>query len=296
MKKTILIKKSQTIGIVLLFIGTWILPSVTSDLVDVAIVFGSTTVSSSESDKKSVEVTVRICGLRGISNHSVLLSEEDEERFDEIFDGLRNKLDKVVGREKFLDVNKEVIIELNKLGLLGNTTMRCILNRAPKVLLNKPYLISGETTNTSFMPHVYRLLNNLLELCYELELWRLAWIIEYSGIFLDVPLYYIFLLWNSLPFYLQGTIALGETYDPPGRGPKSKYPARGWINVQYQNELPHNYTGEMFGKLESIKMLEVGLGVNAYHIGIKGFHGISIKKGGSQYYVGSASQFAINQK
>jgi hypothetical protein len=99
-------RKWLAVGIILLFIGVSVAPSINQCVV-----------KASQNDDL-VEVITQACGIKGYGDNTVKLTRQQTREIDRLFESLNNKLDKTTSREESVRVYNEVIIELSRNGLL----------------------------------------------------------------------------------------------------------------------------------------------------------------------------------
>jgi len=99
-------KKLLTIGIILLFIGVAVAPSINSTVVK----------ASTENDL--VEVTSQACGIQGFRNTTVKLTKQQYQNLEQYLVDFRARLNQTTTREEAVPIFKEAVVELNKYGLL----------------------------------------------------------------------------------------------------------------------------------------------------------------------------------
>ena len=98
-------KKLLAVGVIVLFLGLAIAPSINANI------------SKASIDSELVEITTEVCGING-GKHTVSLSKEDAEEVDLLFKSIRAQLNNAESREKVVEIFKKAIIELDKYGLL----------------------------------------------------------------------------------------------------------------------------------------------------------------------------------
>ena len=101
-------KKLLVIGVIGLFLGLAIAPSINANV-----------------SKKSelVEVTTEICGLGG-GKHTVQLTKEEAREVEQLIADIERRLDEVETREEAVEVFNEAVVELDKFGLLGELSVK----------------------------------------------------------------------------------------------------------------------------------------------------------------------------
>jgi hypothetical protein len=99
-------KKSLSIGIILLFIGVAVIPSINS------------TVVKASSDNDLVKVTSQACGIQGFGNTTVKLTKEQYQNLERYLVDFRARLNQTSTRGEGVPIFKDAVVELNKYGLL----------------------------------------------------------------------------------------------------------------------------------------------------------------------------------
>ena len=96
-------KKQLAVGVIVLFLGLAIAPSINANV-------------SRESEL--VAITTEICGLDG-GKHTVQLTQEEAKEVEQLIDDIERSLDEVETREEAGEVFNYAVVELDKYGLLG---------------------------------------------------------------------------------------------------------------------------------------------------------------------------------
>jgi len=251
-----MIRKCLAIGIILLFVGVTIAPTINFN-----------TVKASQDDDL-VEVTTQACGINGFGNTTVKLTRAHYQNLESYLVEFRARLNQTSTREEAIPIFKDAVVELDKYGLLPKgmsveRAQRLIVDRFfnerfMKVLENvykknqknmdsgsNVYcLIFGEGTNTYFIgvPLLPIKLFSMITLGYTTSGWFVYWEEDYDT---DGELISVGLLGRkSASGYLQGDI-----FDIP-------IPR---LSALYE-----------------------------YHVGVIGFTGISLGALGYHFYFGSS--------
>jgi hypothetical protein len=98
--------KCLAIGIILLFIGVAVAPSINQSIVT----------ASQEDDL--VEVTTQACGIQGYGDTTVKLTREQYQDLGQYLVEFRARLNQTTTREDAVPIFKEAVVELDKYGLL----------------------------------------------------------------------------------------------------------------------------------------------------------------------------------
>ena len=99
-------KKWLTVGIILLFVGVTIAPTINFN-----------TVKATQEDD-FIEVTSQACGIKGYKDTTVKLTREQYAEIQKLFDEVQAQLDATNTIEDALPIYYNAIVELNKYGLL----------------------------------------------------------------------------------------------------------------------------------------------------------------------------------
>jgi hypothetical protein len=98
-------RKWLAIGIILLFIGVAVAPSINFSVV-----------KASQDDL--VEVTAQACGIQGFENTTVKLTREQYQNLEEYLVEFRARLNQTTTREEAFPIFKDAVVELDTYGLL----------------------------------------------------------------------------------------------------------------------------------------------------------------------------------
>ncbi len=238
-------KKILAIGVILLFIGIAVAPSINQSFV------------TASQDDDLVEVTTQSCGIQGYGNTTVKLTREQYQELEEYLVEFRARLNQTSTREEVIPVFKEAVVELDKYGLLPRglsekqiikLILRLNEQRLPVLDANYFCLVSGKTTNTlSYGPLatvaddilllIFLLLSNPRHLSGTLFgdfiewLLNILWIIKETIMTISAGLFFI-MLWTGGLFSVYSPIGLltlltfGYT---TGNYENEKYPSSGWV-------------------------------------------------------------------
>jgi len=100
-----MIRKWLAIGIILLFLGVAIAPTINFNTV------------KASTDDDLVEVTTQACGIQGYGNTTVKLTREQYQDLEEYLVEFRARLNQTSTREEAVPIFKDVVVELDKYGL-----------------------------------------------------------------------------------------------------------------------------------------------------------------------------------
>jgi len=292
-------KKLLATGIIFLFIGVAIAPSINS------------TVVKTSNDKDLVEVTSQACGIQGFGNTTVKLTKQQYQNLEQYLVDFRARLNQTSTREEAIPIFKDAVVELNKYGLLPTgmsvrAVQRLIVNRfqflqqflepddnknhvGSDVKENRYCLITGKTGNTFYesgmmvfvekildwLPHEFYTLFPLFDVILFLMSVLLTWI---NPLALAYRMYLGIVTWDAEIHYIYG-------YDP----------ALGWIYTRGTNGTV-SYNGTLYGYLPYKMGLYGGLGFVERDTfgGVEGFTGIKLLLPRLySFYLGSAMRVAI---
>jgi hypothetical protein len=97
-------KKLCAIGIIFLFIGVAVAPSINSSVV--------------KTSDDLIEVTSQACGIQGFGNTTVKLTKQQYQDLAQYLVDFRARLNQTTTREEAIPLFKDAVVELNKFGLL----------------------------------------------------------------------------------------------------------------------------------------------------------------------------------
>ncbi len=309
-------KKILAIGIIFLFIGITIAPSINQSVV------------KASTDDDLVEVTTQTCSIKGYGNTTVKLTREQYQNLERYLMEFRARLNQTSTREEAVPLFKDAVVELDTYGLLPKgmsvrAVQRLIVNRfqsvqqftdpddnknhvSSDVKENQYCLITGMTGKTyydtglwiffmnnlekiaSFMDTVFQAIPDFL---HNISTTLFVLFIEMFA-FVSVPLAWINPIALAYMMYF-GTVTWDTETHPYIMG---YAPASGWIYTKGRNGTV-TYNGTMYGYLPYEKTLwGGGLGfveTDAYG-GVEGFTGIKLLLPRlNTFYIGSAKRVAI---
>lgn len=99
-------KKIFAVGIIILFIGVAVAPSISQNI----------TKASHEDDR--VVVTTQTYGIRGYEDTTITFSEEQYQELEQYLDTFRDQLSQISTRGEVITLYKEAVVELDRYGLL----------------------------------------------------------------------------------------------------------------------------------------------------------------------------------
>jgi len=283
-----MIKKSLAVGVILLFFGVAVAPSINFSVVKAV------------SDNELIEVTSEACGIKGFGNTTVKLTKQQYQDLQNYLVKFRDKLNTTTTREEAVPIFKEAVVELDKYELLpkgmnvdqaqklvtGPYQNKNILKLQEKLLHN--HLMALDNNSNYFCliaGNTFR--SGVIALSSVISVGMLflsSTVLGYLAMLEQVPLIYYFLLF---PFYCLWFFALLSIFFPATifsvitlgeSNPLTGYnPASGWIFSFGLNTLKI-WNGSFFGDI-----LAVPIGT-AKHIGVVGFSGLKLTIPETNFY------------
>jgi len=149
-----MISKWLAFGIILLFVGVTIAPSINFQVV------------KASTDDDLVEVTTQACGIQGYGDTTVKLTREQYQHLESYLVDFRARLNQTTTREEAVPIFKDAVVELDKYGLLpkGMSVERAqrlvsydLMKNTPKlqsriVGMNFLCLVTGQLNYADFVP------------------------------------------------------------------------------------------------------------------------------------------------
>jgi hypothetical protein len=136
-------RKWLAIGIILLFIGVTVAPSINQSIVT----------ASQEDDL--VEVTTQACGIQGYGDTTVKLTRQQYQDLEEYLVEFRARLNQTTTREEAVPIFKDAVVELHKYGLLPKGMS---VEQAQK-------LVTGRFQKSSMKENIKGLANETNSMC-----------------------------------------------------------------------------------------------------------------------------------
>ncbi|UCD13941.1 MAG: hypothetical protein JSW60_00550 [Thermoplasmatales archaeon] len=101
------IKKSISIGVILILLsGIVFVPSINANL------------DKLYDERKLIEITTEVSGLKGVKTHSVKLTQQEVNELGDLFETIKERLDGVETRGESVEIFNWAILKLNENGLL----------------------------------------------------------------------------------------------------------------------------------------------------------------------------------
>lgn len=132
------VRKCLAVGIILLFIGIAVAPSINFNTV------------KASTDDDLVEITTEACGIQGFGNATVKLTREQYRNLEQYLVDFRARLNQTSTREEAVPIFKEAVVELDKYGLLPKGMS---VQKAEKI-------VTGEYLNKKTITAIQKLTKN----------------------------------------------------------------------------------------------------------------------------------------
>jgi hypothetical protein len=305
LKKRLMKRKCLAVGIILLFIGIAVAPSI-----------NSTAVKTSD-DNDLVEVISQACGIKGFGNTTVKLTKEQYQNLEQYLATFRARLNQTTTKEEAIPIFKEAAAELNTYGLLPKgmsvrqaqklVTSSYASHQGSRLLEKIPHrnaltqnkvdnrfcLVAGSTNNNYiFGPIKSSLFIALLLLMDTIEiialtldslgLQRLAALCIVVDDFLD----FLWIPVRVIPAEIGGAVTFGSTYNEWEVGPHY-YASNGWVFTQGLQGM-QSLNGSFYGTIRE--------GTLGFYWGLTGFTGIVIRPWGTgrMLFLGSAFRAGLS--
>jgi hypothetical protein len=305
-------KKILAFGIILLFIGVAIAPSINISVV------------KASNDNDLVEVTTQACGIKGYGNTTVKLTREQYQNLGQYLVEFRARLNQTSTREDAVPIFKEAVVELDKYGLLPKGMsveqgqklvigryQKSVLYRVLEKTLVKNQMIDLNTSN--FLCLIYCNTDGIISVGPFLHsINRIyCWMTEYSLIFmilytllygheflfniaysiwasiyvpLEILFYSGFAITSLIPVKVFNTLTLGGYVFNPNTGFYEHKPTNGWVDTFGLNGIKIFQNQPLWGHLFLFPIY-----YNYYYFpGILGFTGIQITSEERMIHLGSA--------
>jgi len=279
-------RKWLVVGIILLFIGVSLAPSINQSVV------------TASQDDDLVEVTTQACGIKGYRDTTVKLTKQQYQELEQYLIDFRARLNQTSTREEAIIIFKEAVVELDKYGLL------------PKGMSVKTVqkLVVGPIQNIKYKNLIQKsskcLPRNGIEntLCLVAGLTSQTYPLGFIGVFKNI-LEIFFFLWlvglqsgfqHPLPFQMFGPVAFGyEFWQIHGKGDGIN-PAHGWITAVGSNGLTQ-MRGPFYGGLYKD---EFGVGPSYWdiYVGMNSFTGLTIGLHGVRLFLGFTLHLSLSEK
>lgn len=286
MDKILILKKSLSVFVILLLIGVTFSLSINSKVIK-------------NNDENLVKIEVEICGTKD-NRYAVLISKEDIENVDKLFEDIRSRLEKGADTK---EVFNDAVIQLERYGLLKGIRVKeaqtLVTNNKNKVKTNQLGM-NNENYDCEIVGTAYGRFYSSTLLCDKLVTFLLenAKLFDPTGKFVGyiyrmankIRTYcfiYDFFKSNFIPVRYSTDISLGYCHFYNEGKEYDCRPTNGWIWTNGTNGVK-SWEGDMFGKAGA-RIIDYWDGSNHNYIGVKEFTGICF---GGKYF-GHASHVKI---
>jgi hypothetical protein len=279
-------KKGLVVGVILLFVGVAIAPTVTSS-------------------NELIDVTVEAYGIGGAQPHTVQLTQQEADEMKILFDGIEQSLSNAQSRKEANTIVENAIVELDKYGLLGDLTVQ----QAQQLIIGDEYqqrllerldekfhngifkanylcLITGHLSTTCcFGPFVY--IAELLGLEY--------YNVDFPvilGLLMIICFWYIMPIILTLsPIHCSAIVTAGWYWDE-WWAPEHFIPAQGKIITFGLTGLKYWSGDDLYGNASKFDLIHYIGGpynrVNIFYPAFLPYMGITVDSEGSLYFLGFA--------
>jgi len=303
-------RKWLAVGIILLFIGVAVAPSINFNVV------------KASDDNDLIEVTTQACGISGFEDHTMKLTQQQYETLKQYLVNFRVRLNAMTSREDAVPIFKEAVVELNKYGLLpkgmsveqaqkvifhgylnqqGMSLLQKINQRNQKASSNESNnfcLVAGSTNQTVFTGVLFTslystaFLTSLLGASFDnLGFLFLALLANAIDITCWILAYFLLLLSSTLtsPLPIGGIAMFGKRVSH-GEGPNLYYPSQGWVWTRGLNG-QKKWNGSFVGDVYFFNGIE-----EKYYMGAIGFSGFTMKRisNGEVLFLGTALRITVD--
>jgi hypothetical protein len=105
-------KKGLAVGIIILFVGVAVASGITFKT------DSSNTMQTEVSNDELVKISISICKINSVEDYEVSLTQQQVEELDNLVDNIKPELDKVETRVETVRLFRDIILSLDKLGML----------------------------------------------------------------------------------------------------------------------------------------------------------------------------------
>ena len=287
-------RKCLAIGIILLFVGVTIAPTINFN-----------TVKASQEDDL-FEVTSQACGIKGFGDTTVKLTKEQYQNLEQYLVDFRSRLNQTSTREEAVPIFKEAVVELDKYGLLGGLSVERAQRLVTKSFnqrirtfnsldldpdANYFCLVAGKASTVRAWGPLFPILvkqgflYNLIVMIFPVD----------DSYFPYIPLgFFAGLLFSGSPIIPYGHLYFGIDEHLQH---SSYNPSHGWIFSAGVNGIK-NWFGDFYGGIDSIDFPNYITGYSVYYHGMSGFSGLKITfrltSPDVSYFLGGCIQVKIN--
>jgi hypothetical protein len=312
------LKKILVLGVILLFIGVAIAPSINFNVV------------KASKDNDLVEVTTQACGIKGYGNTTVKLTKQQYQNLEQYLVEFRARLNQTSTRDEAVPLFKEAVVELNKYGLLpkgmsveqaqrlvvgsqnkglshlmeknslrnqindlNNSNYLCLLVSATDGLISVGPIVRW-SCNMMYLLFELEYVTDLIQSLYENGHIIISNILSYItvGILLlsIFPSTFGIVLTSANPLKVFYTIALGDYLFNPNLYEYQYTPSSGWVATFGLNGKKIFQDQPLWGNLPLLPIHQIFYLDGWLYPGIFGFTGIQILRGEEKgmFLLGSA--------
>lgn len=248
-------KKLITFGVILLFLGVTIAPSI------------NFTVVKASTNNDLVEVTTQACGINGTGKTTVRLTQQQYQTFHQNLVDFRNSLNTTTSKRELVTLYQDFAGELDQLGLLpkGMSLKQAQMLFSEENAGRRSYLITGQINGTIVL--------TALTVCTTIAVIALFFCLYPLWFFFPKLEYRLFA--NIARSYFKentstGIISVGSVIGMQDY-PNEYTPSQGWVQVN--GTLNQRWEGDLYGTLG---LFPIASGWEGYYTGIVGFKGIKI--------------------
>ena len=274
-------KKLLVFGVIILFLGLAIAPSINANL----------------PKEQEYIITTELCGIKGYIPKNIQLTQKQADKLDIIFEGIKERLATAISQDEATQIIDDALTELRKNGIITQYEMEkareliktryaqykdnSIIQKAllqPNRQLNNQSnyfcTVAGESNNTFPIPPlamgVGKLATKIFELAqYNKYIYLLLGLMQTHLILLSWNLLHPVAIWNGISFGSCVGIISNSTIE------YGFIPAYGW-STSFGLLGKRTWEGTFYGQIEEIFFTAMFDFAIWNLIGIKGFTGIKI--------------------
>jgi len=266
-------KKILALGIILLFIGVAIAPSI------------NFTVVKASNDNDLVEVTTQACGIKGFGNTTVKLTKQQYQNLEQYLVEFRARLNQTSTREEAVPIFKDAVVELDKYGLLPKgmsvkTAQKLVIGPSYDFMYKNLMKKAPKNNTLNGIYNYFCLVVGNTSQTYPLNIFN----------FLPYILFDTYI--HFLPFRLLSPVVFGHTWWFIPEGGAMHVPSQGWISAIGLFGLTER-TGSFFGALYAFNVEAFNIETR-YRLGMNIFSGITFIHEGSRFILGFTPHLALN--
>ena len=279
MVKDILSRKGLVIAVILLFIGLAVAPSINADV---------------GKDSEMVKYTTELCGFGG-AIRTIELTQKQSLEVEELFDSIKERLESSETKEESEEIFKEIIVSLDKYGLLGGLSIKQAQRLVTGNNMNSIFFKESEKSNNydNALCSIYGDVSNAFHFNYWLGLLSIFFSVMMNYNWISGYMRQRFIL-PYLPFKLATFISIGWRSCAHEAHPRP-HPSVGYIWTDGLNG-ETSWDGKLEGKSFRFTGEDLGITYNEYLVGVEFFKGLSYKSNGKTRFFGSAKKVNIEYR